>query len=295
MLRKIWWIWAVISLALLGYGLHVALSVPPDADQANVGRILYYHVPTWVAMSFCFLANLICSILYLGTRSRSKKIALVADAVAVLSAEMGVVFCFLGMATGSLWGRAVWGIWWTWDARLTATLVLWLIYLAYLMLRHVVAGEQMRALAAVVAIFAYCDVPLVYMTTRWWRTQHPAPVFFGGPGAGIAPNLLVAVQWNILAWLAWAILVVGVRYAAERRQQIADQAAGATAIDFSTTRDTATYSALAAAIFPYDPKIDSLLGHRHLVMAYALTWLVQLCYLFYVARKWYSAGKLETP
>jgi heme exporter protein C len=144
---------------------------------------------------------------------------------------MGVVFCFLGMATGSLWGRAVWGIWWTWDARLTATLVLWLIYIAYLVLRNVAVGDGMRTLAAVVAIFAYCDVPLVYMTTRWWRTQHPAPVFFGGPGAGVAPNLLPAVQWNIFAWLAWGVLVVSIRYAAERRRRATEQEAVAQAFE----------------------------------------------------------------
>jgi heme exporter protein C len=224
-LRTMGWFWLVLTLTLLAYGLHVALSVPADADQANVGRILYYHVPTWVAMSFCFLTNLVGSIVYLAARTRAKKISLIADALAVSSAEMGVVFCFLGMATGSLWGRAVWGIWWTWDARLTATLVLWLIYVAYLMLRHVVLGDSMRTLAAVVAIFNYCDVPLVYMTTRWWRTQHPAPVFFGGPGAGVAPNLLPAVQWNIAAWLAWAVLIVGIRYSAERRRQLTEQAA----------------------------------------------------------------------
>ena len=89
----------------------------------------------------------------------------------------------------------------------------------------------MRTLAAVIAIFAYCDVPLVYMTTRWWRTQHPAPVFFGGPGAGVAPNLLPALQWNIFAWLAWAVLVVGIRYTAERRKQGAEHAAAAQAIE----------------------------------------------------------------
>jgi heme exporter protein C len=136
------------------------------------------------------------------------------------------------MATGSLWGRVAWGIWWTWDARLTATLVLWLIYVAYLVLRNVVGdGDRMRTLAAVIAIFGYCDVPLVYMTTRWWRTQHPAPVFFGGPGAGVAPNLLPALQWNIFAWLAWGILVVGIRYTAERRRQAAEQAAAMQAIE----------------------------------------------------------------
>jgi heme exporter protein C len=244
LLRTLRWIWPVVTLALLGYGLHVALTVPPDADQGNVGRILYYHVPTWVAMSFCFLTNLVCSIAYLATRSRFPKFSLQADALAVSSAEMGVVFCFLGMATGSLWGRAVWGIWWTWDARLTATLVLWLIYVAYLVLRNVVVGGGMRTLAAVVAIFAYCDVPIVYMSTRWWRTQHPAPVFFGGPGASVAPDLLPAVQWNIVAWLAWAILVVAIRYAAERRRQVKEQEVAEQALDgldnmWSGTKGTA--------------------------------------------------------
>jgi heme exporter protein C len=221
--RMLLWIWSLFTLALLAYGLHVALTVPPDADQGNVGRILYYHVPTWVATSFCFLTNLICSIVYLVTRERSSKISLRVDALAVSSAEMGVVFCFLGMATGSLWGRPVWGIWWTWDARLTATLVLWLIYVSYLVLRNFGVGNGMRTVAAVVAIFAYCDVPIVYMATRWWRTQHPAPVFFGGPGSSVAPNLLPAVQWNIFAWLAWGTLVVSIRYAAERRRQTAEQ------------------------------------------------------------------------
>ena len=192
---------------------------------------MYYHVPTWVAMSFCFLTNLICSIIYLLTRGNSPSISLRADALAVSSAEMGVVFCFLGMATGSLWGRPVWGIWWTWDARLTATLVLWLIYVSYLVLRNFAVGNGMRTLAAVVAIFAYCDVPIVYMATRWWRTQHPAPVFFAGPGSGVAPDLMPAVRWNIFAWLAWGILVVGIRYAAERRRQTADQEIAAQALE----------------------------------------------------------------
>jgi heme exporter protein C len=229
--RLLLWIWPLFTLALLAYGLHVALTVPPDADQGDVGRILYYHVPTWVATLFCFLTNLICSIVYLVTRGSFPKISLRVDALAVASAERGVVFCFLGMATGSLWGRPVWGIWWTWDARLTATLVLWLIYVSYLVLRNFAVGNGMRTLAAVVAIFAYCDVPIVYMATRWWRTQHPAPVFFGGPGSSVAPNLLPAVQWNIFAWLAWGMLVVGIRYAAERRRQTAEQEFAAQALE----------------------------------------------------------------
>ena len=117
------------------------------------------------------------------------------------------------------------GIWWTWDERLTSTLILWLIYVSYLLLRNFSAGPQMRTISAVLAVFGYIDVPIVYMSTRWWRTQHPAPVFFGGPNAGIAPSMKPAVSWNIYAWLAWALLVVSIRYAVERRQQQIDEAA----------------------------------------------------------------------
>ena len=217
-------LWACFTVVLIfGAGLHVALGVvPPDASQGNVGRIIYYHVPNWVAMSCCFFANLVASIVYLLTRLQHPALAMKADAVAVSTAEVGLVFCSLGLITGSIWGRAVWGIWWTWDARLTATLVLWLIYLSYLALRKVSITGQFRTLSAVLAIFAYCDVPLVYMTTRWWRTQHPAPVFFGGPNAGLDPSMQPGITWNIYAWLAWGVLLVGIRLSTElRRQSIA--------------------------------------------------------------------------
>jgi heme exporter protein C len=226
-------LWLCFTVVLIGIATYIGLRVvPADADQGNVGRILYYHVPNWVAMSCCFFANLAASITYLASRNRSASLALMADAVAVSTAEVGLVFCWLGLITGSIWGRAVWGIWWTWDARLTATLVLWLMYVAYLVLRKVSTGGQSRTLAAVLAIFAYCDVPIVYMSTRWWRTQHPAPVFFGGPNAGIDPSMKPAVSWNIYAWLAWAVLLVGLRIAIECRRQLAAEAEAAEALEF---------------------------------------------------------------
>jgi heme exporter protein C len=135
------------------------------------------------------------------------------------------------MTTGSIWGRAAWGIWWTWDARLTTTLVLWLIYVAYLLLRRFASGPEMRTLAAVLAIFGYADVPIVYMSTRWWRTQHPAPVFFGGPNSGLDPSMLPALFWNMAGWIMWGILVVSLRYSAEIRGQRAEETAAAAALE----------------------------------------------------------------
>jgi heme exporter protein C len=221
---KLWrWLWLVATLGVLAEGFRVALFVvPPDAQQGDVFRIFFYHFPSWIGMGLFYLINLICSLVYLAVRNRNQALAMKADSLAVASAEMGVVFCFIGLVTG---------IWWTWDARLTSTLVLWLIYVAYLLLRRFAAGPQMRTLAAVMAIFGYLDVPLVYMSTRWWRTQHPAPVFGGAPGSGIDPSMMPAVWWNLAGWLMWGIFVASLRYVSEYRAQRAEQEAALRALD----------------------------------------------------------------
>ena len=217
-------VWLLATLAVLAEGFRVALFVvPPDAQQGDVFRIFFYHFPSWVGMGLFFAINLACSLIYLAVRNKNQVLALKSDALAVASAEIGVVYCLIGLVTGSLWGRAVWGIWWTWDARLTSTLVLWLIYVAYLLLRRFAAGPQMKTLAAVMAIFGYLDVPLVYMSTRWWRTQHPAPVFGGSQGSGVAHVMMPAVWWNLAGWVMWGIFVASLRYVSEYRAQKAEQ------------------------------------------------------------------------
>ena len=133
--------------------------------------------------------NFVASVVFLFSRRSNPLRAQAADALAVASAEMTLVFLTIGLATGMLWAKPVWGIWWTWDARLTSCLILWLIYASYLLLRRFTAGGETQTLAAVLSIFAAVDVPIVYMSIRWWRTQHPSPVFFGGPDSGIDPRM----------------------------------------------------------------------------------------------------------
>src|ERR1700683_2647120 len=159
---KLWRVlWLLVTLGVLAQGFRVALFVvPTDAAQGDVQRIFYYHIPSWVGMGLFFAINLACSLLYLAVRNRNQTLALKADALAVTSAAVGVVFCLIGLVTGSLWGRAVWGIWWTWDARLTSTLVLWLIYVSYLVLRRFAAGGQTQVIAAAFAVFGFADVTL---------------------------------------------------------------------------------------------------------------------------------------
>jgi heme exporter protein C len=213
-------LYTVVTLALLAWGFYQAVFVAPaDAMQGEVYRIIFYHVPS-ASVAFLFFAiSLVGSIGFLAYRRNRPDWAQASDAWALAGAEVGVVFCTVVLLTGPIWGRRAWGIWWTWDARLTTTLVLWLIYVSYLLLRRFVAGPQMQTLAAVLGIFGALDVPIVYMSNRWWRTQHPAPVFGGDSSAGMAPAMVTALLWNMLAWLAWGILILGIRYRVERQQQ----------------------------------------------------------------------------
>jgi heme exporter protein C len=198
----------VLTAVLLSYGLYQALvAAPTEQTMGEVQRIFYYHVSSaWTAF-LLFTINFIASVIYLIRRSP------VADAVAVVTAEVGVVFCTVVLVTGPIWARPVWGIWWTWDVRLTSTLVLWLIYVSYLMLRRFSTSGQTPLLAAVLAVFGALDVPLVYFSIWFFRTQHPQPVI--GGGGSIDSRMMHALLINWLAFLCFAFLICWSRYRLE--------------------------------------------------------------------------------
>ena len=131
-----------------------------------------------------------------------------------------MVFTSMGLFTGPLWAKPAWGIYWTWDARLTTALVLWLIYVGYLMLRRYVPDESKRAnLAAVAGIVGFVDVPIVYFSIRWWRTQHPQPVIMGGPGSGLDPLMAQALMMSLAGFLFLFLLLLSKRFAIARAEQ----------------------------------------------------------------------------
>ena len=211
--------WFALTLAVLAIGFYEAMTAPKEATMGNLYRVFFWHFPhTILSLIFPYL-NCLASFAYLYFRSRNIERAAAADAFALASAEVTVLYSTIGLATGMLWGRAAWGIWWAWDARLTSYLLLWLLYVSYLLVRRFSATGQTAIISAVLAIFAGIDIPICYMSIRWWRTQHPAPVFGGGADSGIDPTMVPAVLWNIAAFTMWGIFLLGLRYAIERRRQ----------------------------------------------------------------------------
>src|ERR1700675_4727137 len=191
----------VLTAILLSYALYMALiGAPTEQTMGDVQRIFYYHVPSaWTAFTL-FLINFVASILYLIRRKPG------ADIVALVSAEVGVVFCTVVLVTGPIWARPVWGIWWApGDIRLTSTLVLWLIYVSYLILRRFFDSAQTQKLAAALPVFGALDVPLVYFSIWFFRTQHPQPVI--GGGGSMDPKMFNVLMISWTAFLFFAFLV----------------------------------------------------------------------------------------
>jgi heme exporter protein C len=209
---------AIVTALLLCYALYGALiGAPTERTMGDVQRIFYYHVASaWTAF-LLFLINFVASVIYLIRRSTK------ADILALVSAEVGVVFCTVVLVTGPIWARPVWGIWWAaGDIRLTTTLVLWVIYVSYLVLRRLSASGQTPKIAAVLAIFGALDVPLVYFSIWFFRTQHPSPVM--GAGGSLDPRMgqVLLINWAAFLCLAW--LVCWTRYRLEVAQREVEEA-----------------------------------------------------------------------
>jgi heme exporter protein C len=198
---------AVLFLVVLAW---LALVVaPPDAVQGDAQRLMYLHVPVaWLAY-LAFGVTALAGLLYLVPRTRSRRWDLLAGA----SAEVGVVFTALTIVDGSIWARPVWGIWWTWDARLVTTAVLLFLYLGYLALRRVPAPADQRARrSAVVALIAFADVPVVHLSVIWWRTLHQQPTVLN-------PDLDPQIHGIMAVTLLWGVVAFTVLYAALLRSR----------------------------------------------------------------------------
>jgi heme exporter protein C len=231
-LRNIGWLWLAATLIVLIIGFRQAIFlVPTEETMGNLQRIFYYHLPHAILGLVFPYVNVAASLAYLFWRRRDPLKALGADALAVAAAEVTVLYVGICLGTGMLWGKPAWGIWWAWDARLTTELLLWLLYISYLLVRRFSPTGQTGTLAAVLSVFAAVDVPIVFMSIRWWRTQHPAPVF--GDGGSMDKSFYPAIFWNLAGWLMWGAFVMLFRFALERRRQLKEQEEALRAIEAS--------------------------------------------------------------
>jgi|SRR5579872_1998398 len=216
MREKVIYIFGFAAAILLARNLYSIFMVLPDeASQGMIYRILFFHVPAAITAMLCAAVAAVASMLFLATKNFRH------DAVAVAVTEVGLAFLAANLVTGSIWARIIWGIWWTWDARLTSALVCWLLYAGYLMLRHAIEEPTQRArIAAVFNIFAFADVPIVIFSIKWWRTQHPQPVFWGG--GSIDPAMRTTAVLNLVALLLLAAVLILIRLRQEEVQREID-------------------------------------------------------------------------
>jgi heme exporter protein C len=191
------------------------LQLPDEMAQGPIYRIFYFHLPGYFTAALCFLMAGIVSAMYLKTRKWKY------DSLAVSLIEVGLPFALMNLITGMIWGRIIWGIWWTWDPRLTSALLSALIYAGYLMLRQAIPEPTERAKnSAVLAIFAFASVIFTYKSNEWFRTQHPQPVLSIRTGGGtIDPSMEWMLFHNWMALLLLASVLIAIRWNQEERRR----------------------------------------------------------------------------
>jgi heme exporter protein C len=211
----------VLSAIMVLIALYLALSGAPDANLSSetgryAQRIIYFHIATaWVGF-LAFFITFVGGVAYLRTQSRAW------DVVALSSAEIGTVFMLGVLISGSIWAKPAWGVWWVWDERLTISLVQFLIYVGYLMLRASVEDPSRKArFAAVYGIVAFISVPINFIAIRLWRTQHP--LVFGNEDGGLGPNMMFAFFFSLITFTIWYITLMWHRIRLERFRDDVEQ------------------------------------------------------------------------
>jgi heme exporter protein C len=197
---------AAAGLMIVAILRYVLFNLGDEVNQGAVYRIMFFHIPAALMDFVMYFVALVTSIAFLATKR------FFWDSLSVAAVEVGTMYCALNLVTGSIWGKEVWGDWWYWDARLTTQLICFLLYVGYLILRPAIEDPTQRAtFAAVLAIFAFADVPIVYFSIQWWRTQHPSPVLTTGG--------LPSAMWPPMLGMLGAFALLGVALMLVRLQQ----------------------------------------------------------------------------
>lgn len=266
---------AGLVFVLLAYGTWQGLvAAPTEATMLDAQRIFYYHVPAAIAAYTLFTLNFLASLLYLWKRRET------ADVWAVSSAEVGLVFATVVLITGPIWGRFAWNTWWAWEPRLISFLILWLLYVSYMILRKSSEGSSGSVLAAAVAVFVFADVPFSYLASQFFllRGHHPTRVITT-PG-GLDPKMAYAFMSNVIAFMAFAGLLVWFRFRLEETARRISR--------LHIQKATSGFAAMMAlpAIFLFQAPEHQNLNPRHFMYAaYISAWVIYLAYIVYLAAK----------
>jgi heme exporter protein C len=209
-------LWAITLVGLVITFWLAFFYAPTDAVEGQPQRIFYVHVPvSWIGM-LAFVVMAVAGAVYLKTRDERW------DWMARAAAELGTVFITLALITGSIWGRTTWGTWWTWDARLTTTLILWFIYIGYLMLRNYMGRTPASARAgAVMALICVVDVPIIYESVNWWRTLHPSAEV--GVAGALPPPVVLTLMVSLTVFTLLYVLLMMQVYQLQRAQTLAQR------------------------------------------------------------------------
>jgi heme exporter protein C len=204
-----------VAIPTVALGLYLGLVwAPPDVMMGNVQRIMYVHFPSWIATALAYVTAFVCSLLYLVRRRETF------DYLAQAGVEVGVLFNTTGLITGSIWGRPTWGVWWTWDPRLTTTAIMLIIFVGYLLVRAFLDDPDARArVGALVAIMGFVTLPVVYFSVRWWRTLHQPQ---SSPST-VDHSMVLTLRVMMIAFALIASYLMSRRYELARLQAVVER------------------------------------------------------------------------
>jgi heme exporter protein C len=211
-MKKIFPILVFVTIGLFAYAPFLIVNAPYEATMGLIQKIFYFHVPTAISMFVAAFTSGIAAAIFLFAKRPA------ADRVAFAAAEITVLLGLIVLVTGPLWARKAWGVWWQWDARLTSTLVMWLVFQAYLLLRRF-GGPGSEKLSAAVALFGAALVPFVYWSVNLWRTVHPTTNVL----PTLAPSMRGPFLWCLAAFLCLFVLLLAARIELEKRRARLDE------------------------------------------------------------------------
>jgi heme exporter protein C len=221
--KKLTFLTVISAASMMAAILLIFVYAPEEKTMGIIQKIFYFHVPlAWISF-MAFGVTFVCSILYLAKGS------IIWDTIALSSAQVGIIFNTLMLISGVLWAKPVWGVWWTWDPRLTTSLILWFIYAAYLLVRNFGFDKEKGArFAAIISIIGFADVPIVALSIILWQTLHPSALIFEG---GLTHRMTITLMVRILAFTLFYLVLTIANYRLHKMEDVVAELESSSYVD----------------------------------------------------------------